>query len=251
VTAMMSNCFGLSPRLVILWKQSHIEAGFSEDEIPDHAEKPRICLFPWSFVEQVEALPHAKIYDFNFVGAVYVDEKTRKNRQWLFDFAKCHFTSQSIFQVTDRNARQRERFWRRRHRRLGAFDRTFSHSGFVPKECPARDRGYFDPQYFTVLCQSRFTLCPAGDAPWSMRFHEAILAKSIPIVEKPEHTGRNELEYAIGYKYYLADDPEISYRPEWVEENFRKLIQFHTLPPRFDVASGATRAVSVARSEQA
>jgi hypothetical protein len=226
----MPNCFGLSHRLIILWERSHLEAGFREADIPDHAERPRLTLFPRSFVEQVEALPHAKIYDFNFVGALYIEEKTWTNRQWVLEFAKRHFTSQSIFQVTDRNARQRDWLMRRRHRRLGEFDRTFSHSGFVPKECPVKDRGYFDPEYFTILCQSRFTLCPAGDAPWSMRFHEAILSKSIPVVQEAQHTGRNDLEYAIGYKYYLAHDREIVYRPEWVEENFKKLIQFHTLP---------------------
>jgi hypothetical protein len=235
-TAVMPNCFGLSPRLVLLWQQSHREAGFREADIPDHAERPRVCLFPRSFVERVEALPHAKIYDFNFVGALYIEPKTLTNRQWILEFARKYFTSQSIFQVTDRNARRRDWRFRRRHTLLGEFDRTFSHSGFVPKECRVRDRGYFDAKYFTVLCQSRFTLCPAGDAPWSMRFHEAILAKSIPIVENPQHTGRNDQEYAIGYKYYLAQDSEISYRPEWVEENFRKLIQFHTLPQRVDTA---------------
>jgi hypothetical protein len=233
----MPNSIGLSPRLVILWKQSHREAGFREADIPDHAERPRVCLFPRSFVEQVEALPHEKVHDFNFVGALYIEQKTWANRQWILDFARRHFTSQSIFQVTDRKAKQRDWLLRRRHKRLGAFDRTFSHSGFVPKECLAKDRGYFDPEYFAILCQSRFTLCPAGDAPWSMRFHEAILSKSIPVVQNAAHTGRNDLEYAIGYRYYLADDREISYRPEWVEENFRKLIQFHTLQQRFEMSS--------------
>jgi hypothetical protein len=232
----MPNCIGLSPRLVILWKQSHREAGFSEADVPDHAETPRVSLFPRSFVEQIDALPHEKVHDFNFVGAVYIDQNTWTNRQWILEFARRHFTSQSIFQVTDRNARQRDWLGRRRHRRVGAFDRTFSHSGFVPKECASKNRGYFDAQYFTILCQSRFTLCPAGDAPWSMRFHEAILSKSIPVVQDAQHTGRNDLEYAIGYKYYLANDEEISYRPEWVDENYEKLLKCQTLLQRVPVA---------------
>jgi hypothetical protein len=72
-------------------------------------------------------------------------------------------------------------------------------------------------------------LCPAGDAPWSMRFYESLLCRSIPIVEKIQHTGRNDLEYAIGYKYYLLGDDKMIYRPDWAEENFNKFIRYQTL----------------------
>jgi len=225
----MQNNIPLSPRLVNLWKQSYIEAGFSASEIPDPDEKPRICLYPKSYIEQVNALYLDKIYDFNFRGALYLDEETRKNRQWTIDFAKQHFTSNSFYQITDRNAKQRNWLFKTRHKVLGCFDYTFACSGFVPKENNIENRGYFDEDYFKVLCQSQFTLCPAGDAPWSMRFYESLLSKSIPIVEKIQHTGRNDLEYSIGYKYYLLGDDKMIYRPDWVEDNYKKFIRFHTL----------------------
>jgi len=37
--------------------------------------------------------------------------------------------------------------------------------------------------YFEKMCQSKFILCPAGDEPWSFRFYETLMCKSIPIVE--------------------------------------------------------------------
>jgi hypothetical protein len=225
----MNNNIPLSPRLVALWKQSYLEAGFCESEIPDPDEKPRICLYPKSYIQQVIELTSEKIYDFNFRGALYIDEKTRGNRQWIVDFAKQRFTADSFFQITDGNAKRRNWLFKTRHKVLGGFDHTFSRSGFVPKENPRDKRGYFDEDYFKVLCQSKFTLCPAGDAPWSMRFYESLLSKSIPIVEKVQHTGRNDLEYSIGYRYYLVSDDKKLYRPDWVEDNFKKFIRFQTL----------------------
>ena len=79
------------------------------------------------------------------------------------------------------------------------------------------------------MCDSKYTLCPAGDAPWSMRFYEAIMSKSIPVLSDNIHAGRNKLEYEIGYNYYLASDKNIEYREDWVEENYNKFIQFQTL----------------------
>ncbi len=104
---------------------------------------------------------------------------------------------------------------------LGPYDRTLLNSEseekrFVPKQTSLRDRTYFDPGYFGVMAQSQFTLCPRGDEPWSMRFFEAIMCRSIPIVEDPTHNGRNALEREIGYRFYTVDE-ELEYRPDWVE----------------------------------
>jgi Exostosin family len=223
------NNIRLSPRLVMLWKQSYLQAGFDAEQIPDPYAEPRIALYPRSFIEQIENLGFEKVRDFNFRGAIYIDEVTYRNRRWVIDFAKAHFTESSFFQVTDRNARRRNWRLQRRHRILGRYDHTFEQSGFVPKERPVKERDFFDDDYFRLMCSSQFTLCPAGDAPWSMRFYEAIMSKSIPIVEQVQHTGRNALEYDIGYRYYRLGDPQIEYREDWVEENFRKFLRFQTL----------------------
>jgi hypothetical protein len=214
---------------MILWNQSYLEAGVDECDIPDPNEKPNVCVYPATFIERVNHLGFEKTFDFNFRGALYSDKITEHNRQWVISFARKYFKSQSFFQATDKNAKRRGWLLKRRHRSLGDFDFTFDLSGFVPREHPVSQRGYFDEDYFRILCRSRFTLCPAGDAPWSMRFYEAILSKSIPIVEKKEHIGRNSLEYAIGYKYYLADDEDLLFRSDWVEENFSAFVEHQTV----------------------
>ena len=64
-----------------------------------------------------------------------------------------------------------------------------------------------------------------------MRFFEAILCRSIPIVEDPAHSGRNERERALGYRFYTIDE-EPEYRPDWVEENHARFLEAQTLVTR-------------------
>lgn len=224
----MWNHIPFSPRLTLLWEQSYLEEGVNVADIPDPRIRPRIALYPRSFVEAVERLGPEKSIDFNFRGSVY-EKSRRPNRQWVLQFAKRHFTDRSHFLATDRPARQLT--WRlcRRHRILGSFDYTFRSTGFVPKETVTLPRSHFDQDYFRIMRASEFTLCPAGDAPWSMRFHEAIMAGSIPILENAQHAGRNALEYAIGYRYYLMQDEPFVFRSAWTQENFQKFLRFQTL----------------------
>ncbi len=42
----------------------------------------------------------------------------------------------------------------------------------------------WDEDYFRVLSNSQYVLCPSGDYIWSYRFFEAIMCGAIPIVEK-------------------------------------------------------------------
>jgi hypothetical protein len=58
------------------------------------------------------------------------------------------------------------------------------------------------------MCQCKFVLCPAGDAPWSFRFYEVLMCKSIPIVESWHHTYRTREEADFNYKYVLYQDIE-------------------------------------------
>jgi hypothetical protein len=147
-------------------------------------------------------------------------------------FRRADFTDRSFFQVTDSQASRRTRLLRRRHRLLGRYDYSHARTGFVPKENHVSRRDYFDEEYFRLMSESEFTLCPAGDAPWSMRFYEAILAGSIPILEKPQHAGRNSLEYAIGYRDYFLGAGPYEFRQDWVDENFQKFLRFQTLGGR-------------------
>jgi hypothetical protein len=93
---------------------------------------------------------------------------------------------------------------------LGSFDYSKLNLGFCPKSQPdtqSKKTQYRivkdNIEYFEKMCQSNFVLCPAGDAPWSFRFYEVLMCKSIPIVESWHHTYRTKEEAKINYKYIL------------------------------------------------
>jgi hypothetical protein len=65
------------------------------------------------------------------------------------------------------------------------------------------------------MARSKFTLCPNGDFTWTYRFFEAIIFKSIPIIEDYTY-------HYNGYHYYTKDDKFI-YNDIWVDENLHKL----------------------------
>ena len=54
-------------------------------------------------------------------------------------------------------------------------------------------------QYYDMLLNSKFTLCPSGDFIWTYRFFEAILCGSIPIVQT--HTACYD-----GFRYFTLND---------------------------------------------
>ena len=103
-------------------------------------------------------------------------------------------------------------------------------------------QAFCDREYYKVLATSRFTLAPSGDVPWSMRFFEAVMAGSVPIVSDRLHTGRNQRERTFGYAYLLLADAEaalaagrpLPYCDGWAEHNRRVFQREQTA----DVGSG-------------
>jgi predicted secreted protein len=183
-------------------------------------------LIPKSFYEKVSKLPQKKIYDFNFIGCFLYDlsdhlcRKLYKNRKWIIPFINERFNSKSYLQFTDEYSKKNVS-------PMGVFDYSNKENGYLPRK--SKDKLYFDENYYNILCASQFTLCPAGDQMWSMRFYESLMCKSIPIVNKIEETYRTEDESEINYKFYYADDPNIVYREDWVEHNYNLFLQYHTL----------------------
>jgi hypothetical protein len=170
-------------------------------------------------VERVEAMPSEKRHDYCFIGGLYRPE-TFANRSWILDFARRRFTDRSYLLLTDGASG---------HQPLGAYDRTAVETDvFVPKQQPWGDRAHFHEHYFRVLRSSEFTLCPAGDLPWSMRFFEAIMCRSLPVVSDLEHVGRNAVERAIGYHVLLAGDDHV-YDEAAAEHNHRLFVEHQTL----------------------
>lgn len=181
------------------------------------------AIFPRSFWQNT-ALNRPKDIDYCFVGALMTDEKTRIARQWLLPFIEREFDSTCYLQFTDRTVKAG-------YTSKGDFDHTLIREGFVPKEVPIEHRNWFDESYFSIMARSKFALCPAGDAPWSMRFLEAIMCRALPIVETAEHTYRSDLEAQLGYKFYLAHEVHV-YRQDWVEHNYEIFLKFHTFDTR-------------------
>lgn len=207
-----------APRPTLLIRQAYAEEGRACPDI-DERVAPTALLFPRSYVEAVEAMHRTKAHDYSFMGTLYRPE-IFEYRRWILDFAASRFTDRSYLLLSDGAGE---------HVRLGAFDHTGDRKDvFIPKEVPFDERAYFNPPYFEALRRTEFALCPAGDQPWSMRFFEAVLCRSIPIVSDPRHSGRNRVERAIGYHFALRDDEHV-YREDLVEENFQLFLRHQTL----------------------
>jgi hypothetical protein len=206
------------PRSVFLHKQAYAEEGLRWRN-SDERVAPTSLLYPRSWVDGVNQMPGDKKYDYSFIGTLYRPE-TYPQRYWILDFAKRRFTDRSYFLLSEDSPE---------HELLGSFDRTGEDfDTFVPKNVPWVERDYFNAAFYRILRASEFALCPEGDAPWSMRFFEAILCRSIPIVSSLRHTGRNKVERSIGYKVFFPDDDHV-YDRDIAEHNYRLFIEHQTL----------------------
>lgn len=167
---------------------------------------------PRSIVEFVQGLDHTKIHTFNFVGRLYLNNKVddthqihyvaRKARKWVSRFVEAHFGEHDVFWNQDKKKR--------------------AHS-------EATQSGA-DLDYYQAMASSNFTLCPGGDNPWSMRFYEAILAGSIPILNDEDLSSPEvyvQCMRELGYKYLRPAD-ELVYSQEWVNDNLRLFMQYQT-----------------------
>jgi hypothetical protein len=159
---------------------------------------PAFALFTEKYYNEICKLNHDKIHDFCFIGSIW---SSPKMREWVIKFAKTHFTENSVFVNTDHDPE-----WKL----LGPFDYSNHNLGYCPKNNTnnqSRNVQYRTVNenkfYFETMCQSKFVLCPAGDAPWSFRFYEVLMCKSLPLVESFHHTYRSTEESKLKYKYAL------------------------------------------------
>lgn len=195
----------------------------------DCVNNPDIAIFARSYYNEINQLNHEKKYDYVFIGSLR--ERIIHNRSWVIEFAKKHFTENSIFinTMADRN-------WKS----LGVFDLTHTHKSkcFSPMNCGDDINQTKEVQYrivnenkfyFETICQAKFCLCPAGDSPWSFRFYEVLMCKSIPIVESWIHTFRTETEALFGYKYLLYTDPH-TFEENIIKHNTTIFEKKHLLP---------------------
>ena len=206
------------PRLECWLQEAYRDAGRPGDAVNDTRD---FAILPERLFELVGSLSHAKKYDFCFIGSFAIRPAVAEARRWILPFLGRAFGPQSFLQFTDSVTR-------RDHKSFGPYDRTKSHIGFVPREEPVAERGHLDKNYYQVMCQSRFTLCPAGDSPWSMRFYEALVCRTIPIVNSVSEAARTTREAQLGYKF-LTTNSEFVFREDWVEHNYAIARNSHAL----------------------
>lgn len=198
-------------------EDAYIENGLNPIQY-ELTASPSKAIFSKTYYNELNELPNDKIHDFCFIGSM---QSNYEGRKWVIDFAKKYFTSKSIFINTDNDTN-----WQL----LGDFDLTKENKGYNPKLCIDNQSRYAQYRhihenifYFQSMKQSKFVLCPAGDAPWSFRFYEVLMCKSLPIVESWHHTYRTIEEAELDYQYLLADNIT-----NFDDNNYESMIQKNT-----------------------
>ena len=210
--------------------QYHMEDALIENNLDPTTATccPPISIFSNKYISEINSLNHDKIYDFCFIGSI---KSNYLERLWVIHFAKKYFTSNSIFINTDHSPN-----WTS----LGNFDYSHKQFGYCPKEQANNQSKKVQYRvveenihYFETMCKSKFVLCPAGDAPWSFRFYEVLMCKSVPLVKSWHHTYRTKEESEIKYKYVLNTDEDAFDNPilydEYVKENTKIFDTYHRL----------------------
>jgi hypothetical protein len=210
------------------------EVGYTRPPVPT-SDNPDIALFPRKYYQSLKSLAQEeetnKIHDFCFIGSI---QSNPARRRWVVQFARKHFTENSVFINTDSNCCLS----------LGSFDKSFDKEAafFNPKEqannqskavqCRSVEENDY---YFRTMCRSKFCLCPAGDSEWSFRFYEVLMCGSIPVVETWHHTYRTQEESLIPYSYCLERDFDrwnIEYNQDIVQKNRSLFEAYHLLLPK-------------------
>jgi len=192
--------------------QYHLEEAILEKS--NLTPAPKIAKFSHKYYNEIQKIKSDKFYDFCWVGSI---ESSKEHRLWIIDFAKKHFTKNSIFINTD---------FPDDWERLGDFDLTLLKFGYNPKlqkDNQSKEVQYRKVEdnlfYFQIMRQSNFTLCPRGDSSWSFRFYEILMCESIPVVNSIHDTYRTVEESLLDYKYLLQNSEEFNYDESLVKHN--------------------------------
>ncbi|SES69039.1 exostosin domain-containing protein [Thalassotalea agarivorans] len=85
----------------------------------------------------------------------------------------------------------------------------------------------WDNEYFKVLANSKFVLCPSGDYVWSYRFFESILCGAIPVIEE-----YCEAYNGFRFQYMSEKASNLKWSKEDAEYNFNLCVERLTIPQR-------------------
>jgi len=198
--------------------------------------------YPRSWIAKINKIrEEGQTRKFNFIGALRdlsAESKYPKGvRDWIVPFVKSHFGEGDYYK--DTNPLPETSL-------IGSFDHSLEKRNFTKQQRSyENDKVPFDEKYFRGLCESQFTLAPAGDLPYSYRFLEAIFCGSIPIVDQEKYANCEHHQYwakvkmskKIGWHFHIASsDPKVQYvyNKTWAEENIQKALRYHTLIEGFN-----------------
>lgn len=186
-------------------------------------DNPPYAIFSKKYYNSILALNNDKIHDFCFIG----NASTSPSRNWIIKFAIDNFTENSIFVHTGADITN----WKP----LGPFDYTLTAPKFSPcrqANTQSRESQFRNVSenlyYFQSMRNSKYCLCPEGDAPWSFRFYEVLMCESIPIVTSWHYTYRSPEESKIDYNYYLTKDI-FTYDESMIKKNTEIFCKYHLL----------------------
>jgi len=225
---------GIAGRQRHVWFNAAVEQGLVDKDrpIPQWGDVPsdlkeKISFYgfntpklPKSYVESVMAMNHTKTFRYMFSGSFV---HLNKYRKWLPGFVKKNFGEKDYFKATDAT---------NSYKAMGEFDRSLNHvAGFRPKSSCSTCMT-FDVEYWQKMVSSEFVVTPGGDAPYSFRFYESILAGAIPIINNVDtdwhptgFIGDNLL--SIGYQYLMTTDSHKADQ-KMVDLNYQKFIRYQT-----------------------
>ncbi len=83
----------------------------------------------------------------------------------------------------------------------------------------------WDENYYLIMSNSEFVLCPSGDFVWTYRFFEAILCGAIPIVEEVCNSYSG-----FRFKFMSDDAKEYTWSEEDAEYNYNLCVRRITIP---------------------
>lgn len=197
--------------------------------------------YPRSWLNEADKLNHTKVYRINFQGKLaggIVTRNETEERAFVPEFAKQFFGENDYYLATrvpgwtdeDPSGKRNTNYVA-----LGVFDHSLDEAP-PPKTIEISPGLALDERYMETLAQSNFSLCPAGDKPFTVRFFEAAAVGTICILKDPSHAGgmeEPEDTQKIPWRFYLLNDimkdpSSLIYRDDWVQENRENFEKYHT-----------------------
>tara|TARA_R100000306_G_scaffold43425_2_gene41853 strand:- start:2291 stop:3118 length:828 start_codon:yes stop_codon:yes gene_type:complete len=156
----------------------------------------RTLIFPKSITNYLknEWLQEKEIM-FSFVGSINYKRKKRIEH-WLTSNFNKKYTLSNESTLYKKTLRKLKYYLRLDYTSKKNYGDLLLWSSSKGRKFPIKA---WDSDYFNILLNSKFVLCPSGDFIWTYRFFEAILCGSIPIIEE-------YCDAYSGFRFFYMDD---------------------------------------------